>query len=529
MSSYFAPSFLFAFLPAAIIAYGIAPKKARGFVLLAFSYALVFIMSRFLIAFLLVTTACTYALGRGMGVLIAKRDAQLAEASKGKKQIRAACKSRMKALLVVGILVDFGILIVLKYLGFFSEVASSALGLFGIDVTFRVPHIGITIGISFYTLMAVSYLLDVYREKQKPDTYLGRVALFLSFFPQIIEGPFCRFGQTAEALWAGESLKRSNLYYGALRISVGLAKKMIIADRLDLFVKPVFENYANYDGGIIAFAAIVYTIQLYCDFSGCMDVAIGMGRIFNVNMPENFRQPFFSKTASEFWQRWHITLGTWFKDYIYYPVSLSKPVKSLTSKSRKKFGNRYGPLFTSAIALFCVWLGNGLWHGAGSQYVAFGMYYFVLILAGGFIEPSAIALASRLGIDRESAPYKAFRIARTVIVIFAGELIFRSTSFPDALAMFGQIGTCFTLDSFFNGTVLTIGTDGADFMIAGLAFAIVLACDVARERGHNPIDVMMGKGAFLCWTVFVVLVLATVIFGAYGFGYAPVDPLYAHF
>jgi D-alanyl-lipoteichoic acid acyltransferase DltB (MBOAT superfamily) len=136
---------------------------------------------------------------------------------------------------------------------------------------------------------------------------------------------------------------------------VGFAKKFIVADRLDLFVTPVFRDYANYDGGIIALGAILYTIQLYFDFSGCMDMALGMGRIFGVTLPENFRQPLLSKTASEFWQRWHITLGTWFKDYIYYPVSLSSPIRNLTKRARKTFGNRYGPLLTGSIALFCVW------------------------------------------------------------------------------------------------------------------------------------------------------------------------------
>jgi len=464
-----------------------------------------------------------------MGKLLAARDAQLAETKKGKREIKAACKRKMKLLLVVGILVDFGILVALKYLGFFGEVASSALGLFGIDATFRAPRIGITIGISFYTLMAVSYLLDVYRETEKADRNLGRVALFLSFFPQIMEGPICRYGQTAMALTAGNNLTRANLHYGLLRIAVGLAKKLVVADRLDLFVKPVFENYAQYDGGVIALGAVLYTLQLYCDFSGCMDVAIGSARLFGVEFPENFRQPFFSKTASEFWQRWHITLGTWFKDYIYYPISLSKPVKSLTSKARKRFGNRYGPLLTSSIALFCVWLGNGLWHGAGSQYVAFGMYYFVLIMAGGFMEPAVQAFAERHGINRESAPYQAFRIARTCIVIFAGELVFRSTSFADSLAMFGQIFSQFTLATIGSDALFAIGMDGDDFALVALCTALIIAADVARERGHGFIDFVIDKGPVALWTTIFALAMSVVVFGAYGFGYAPVDPLYAHF
>ncbi len=536
MVSYFTPVFLFAFLPASVIAYALAPRRARGLVLLLFSYAFVAIISHFLIAFLFATTLVTYGLARGMQGMLAQRDAQLKETKSGKKAIKAACKKRMKLLFVAGVLINFGILVALKYLVFFGEVTASILGLFGIQTAFNIPRIGITIGISFYTLMAVSYLLDVYRETVAADNNLGRVALFLAFFPQIMEGPICRYGQTAQALWAGESIKRDNLNYGMLRIAVGLVKKMVVADRLNVFVQPVFEGYANYDGGIIAFAAILYTVQLYCDFSGCMDVAIGMARIFNVNLPENFRQPFFSKTASEFWQRWHVTLGTWFKDYIYYPVSLSKPVKTLTTKARKRFGSRYGPLMTSSIALFCVWLGNGLWHGAGSQYVAFGMYYFVLIVAGGFIEPVAQSFANKHGINRESAPYKAFRIARTLIVIFSGELIFRSLSFVASLEMFYRIATNFTLESFANGYVFQIGVVdvsssfiAADLILVTVLFALVIAYDLANERGHNIYDLLVGANAFVRWAVWLALILTVVVFGAYGFGYAPVDPLYAHF
>ena len=536
MTSYFTPAFLFVFFPASVVMYTITPKRWRWVTLLFLSYTFVALISKFLIVFLFVTTLVTYALGRGMGTLIATRDAQLAETQSEKKKIKTSCKRRMKALLVVGIIVGFGILIALKYLAFFSEIATSALGTFGIEAHFKVWRIGVTIGISFYTLMAVSYLIDVYRETIPADKHLGRVALFLCFFPQIMEGPICRYGQTATALWTGEDVKTDNLRYGALRIIVGLVKKLVIADRLNLFVKPVFENYANYDGGIIALAAILYTVQLYCDFAGCMDVGIGVARIFNVNLPENFRQPFFSKTASEFWQRWHITLGTWFRDYIYYPVSLSKPIRALTSKARKRFGNRYGPILTGSIALFCVWLGNGLWHGAGSQYVAFGMYYFVLILLGGLIDPLAHELASRLGIDRECLPYKLFRIARTLIVIFVGELIFRSTSFSASLAMLSQIATGFTLESFANGTLFTVGLEldgfalgAADFALVAIGFTIIIACDIAKEHDHNIIELLANGNALLRWTVFIVLVMVIVIFGAYGYGYAPVDPLYAHF
>ncbi|HRM72977.1 MAG TPA: MBOAT family O-acyltransferase, partial [Ruminococcus bromii] len=184
------------------------------------------------------------------------------------------------------------------------------------------------------------------------------LALFMSFFPQIVEGPICRYGQTANQLWNVKQIEFENLKLGTVRILFGLMKKLVIADRLNPMIKQIFSHYDDYQGGIIALGAIAYTIQLYCDFSGTMDAVMGVAQIFGVTMPENFQRPFFSKSISEFWKRWHITLGTWFKDYIFYPVTMSKPMKNLTSSARKKLGNHFGPLLAGSIALFCVWFRN---------------------------------------------------------------------------------------------------------------------------------------------------------------------------
>lgn len=229
--------------------------------------------------------------------------------------------------------------------------------------------------------------MDVQRGVTKADTNLLRLTLFISFFPQIVEGPICRYDQTAQQLWDAKPITYENLTLGLQRIAYGMMKKIIIADRLNPLVRNVFNNYTDFDGGVIALAAVCYTVQLYMDFSGSMDAVTGTAQILGVTMPENFRQPFFSKTISEFWKRWHITLRTWFKDYVFYPVVTLKPLEKLTSAARKRLGNHYGPLLASAVALFCVWFCNGLWHGAAWSYLFFGMYHFVLILGGNIIAP----------------------------------------------------------------------------------------------------------------------------------------------
>lgn len=517
------------FLPLTVVVYAAVPKKARWVVLLLASYAFFFALSRALVLALLVSTLSIYICGRGMGALIARRDEALSQAKSGKKEIRKTFARKMKWVMVAGLLVNFGLLAAYKYLHFFASIIDGGLALMGIHLNIQLPVWAAPIGISFYTLMAGSYLVDVFRGTISAEKNLGKVALFLGFFPQIMEGPIARFGQTADQLMAGNPVTRANLYAGTLRMLYGLCKKIIVADRLNAFVKLVFDNYGCYDGGMIALGAVLYTLQLYCDFSGTMDLALGMGRIFGVTLPENFRQPFFSRTASGFWQRWHITLGSWLRDYVYYPVSLSKPAKTLTKHARKKLGNRYGPLLASSLALICVWLGNGLWHGAGSQYLFFGIYYFVLIVAGSLIEPTAARLAERLHVSRESVGWRAFQIARTLVIIVVGELFFRANGLAAGFEMFGTMVTGFTFESFANGTVLSMGMDGKDFAVVAIAVVALLVVGILRERG---VDIIGRVGAWKLparWAVWYGLFLVLLIFGAYGAAYTPVDPMYAQF
>ena len=529
MTSYFTTSFVAVFLPVTFLAYLLVPRRARGPLLLFSSYAFLFILSKSAIAYLLASTVITYLTGMAMRSQLAARNERLKEKGNKRLLVKRSCAARMKVLLVLGLLANLAMLVALRYLRFFGDIVASLLGLVGVHWAFDPPFLGAAIGISFYTLMALSYLIDVYREKMPADTNPLRVALYLSFFPQIMEGPISRYDQTARTLWEGRDVEWDEVYAGVTRITWGFAKKIIVADRLDILVGKVFDNYQAYDGGIIACAAVMYTLQLYCDFSGCMDVALGMGRLFGVALPENFRQPFFSQTASEFWQRWHITLGLWLKDYIYYPIALSKPFKRLTSKARKLFGRRYGPLLTSGCALFVVWLVNGLWHGAGSQYLFFGMYYFVIILVGGFVEPVARDLAAQLGINRESVSYRCMRVVRTLVIIFIGEMFFRANGMTAGLEMFTRLMTAFSLQGFKGATLLSLGLDLADYSIVSASLLMVTACDVLKECGHSPLAWLVARREPLRWGIWLLLFLSVVVFGAYGIGYVPVDPMYAQF
>ena len=260
-----------------------------------------------------------------------------------------------------------------------------------------------------------------------------------------------------------------------------------------------------------------------------MYTVIGSAQIFGVKLPENFRQPFFSKSISDFWTRWHITLGAWFRDYIFYPLSLSEPLKKLTTKGRKKLGKHYGPLLASSIALFCVWISNGLWHGAAWSFIFFGMYHFGLILLGNIMEPVVKFVTEKLHINRECWPYRIFQIVRTTCLVFIGELFFRAKGLKAGLIMLKTIFTNFTFASFADGTFLKLGIDAHDFIIVAVFVVIVFITSIMKEKNINIREKIASKNIVIRWTLYYALILSIIIFGAYGVGYTPVDPMYASF
>lgn len=344
-----------------------------------------------------------------------------------------------------------------------------------------------------------------------------------------MEGPICRYSDTADSLWQAEKIRYDNFIAGCQRILFSVMKKLVLADRLNLLIKNVFMDYDQYDGFVIALSAVCYTLQLYMDFSGAMDVVLGSAQIFGVKLPENFQRPFFSTTISEFWKRWHITLGTWFKDYIFFPLSMSKPLKNLTRSARKKLGNHFGPLAAGSIALFCVWLCNGIWHGSGWNYIFFGMYHFVFILLGSMIEPAAIGITQKLHIDRRCLPYRIFQMVRTGILVCIGELFFRAHGLRAGLAMFYKMVTNFTFASIQDQSLFTFGMDQKDYMVIGAAVVLIFIIGLLQENGIHIRETIAKRNIVVRFALYYALIMFIIIFGAYGIGYIPLDPIYADF
>lgn len=529
LTAFFSIHYLALFLPFALIAFSVTPKKWKKYTLLLLSLAFYWLISGTLIVYLLGSALAIWGFGLWMDSIQKKRDIAVKAAEKPerkaiKKRYNAACRRVM----TLAVVLHIGTILVLKYSGFFVMNVNAIL-----KTGFSIPEFLKPLGISFFVLSSVSYLVDVYHQKVEADRNPIRLLLFLSFFPQIVEGPIVRYGDTAKQLWEIGPITYANFTGGIQRIGYGLMKKMVIADRLDPFVAELFTHTDSYPGFLSLFGAVLYTVQLYMDFSGSMDAVCGTAQIFGITMPENFKRPFFSKNISEFWTRWHITLGTWFRDYIFYPVTMSGPLKKLTGAARKKLGNHFGPLLAGAIALFCVWFCNGLWHGAAWHYVFFGLYHFVLILLGNCFAPYLKKVNDRLGFGPENKPFRAFQMLRTTVLVIFGELIFRADTMGAAFSMLKNIFTNFDLTAVWYGDLKNVlsaaDCDVLDLLIVGITTGIVLVISILQERGIAIRKTLNEKPTALRWAVWYALILFIVIFGAYGVGYTPIDPMYANF
>jgi D-alanyl-lipoteichoic acid acyltransferase DltB (MBOAT superfamily) len=254
--------------------------------------------------------------------------------------------------------VNLGILVIFKYLGFFTEIISQITGLFFLNSQFLVLNLILPIGISFYTFQSIGYSLDVYYGVRKSEKHFGYFALFVSFFPQILAGPIGRSTELLPQFHSPTIFCWKNVGYGLQRFIWGLFKKVVIADRLGVYVNDIYGNIPDYQGSVLWLGTILYAFQLYADFSGYTDMAIGIARFFGYKLSENFNFPFISKSVTEFWRRWHISLSAWLRDYLFVPLQFSK-------KKWKKWATIY--------ALFLTFVICGLWHGAKFTFVIFGV------------------------------------------------------------------------------------------------------------------------------------------------------------
>lgn len=376
------------------------------------------------------------------------------------------------------------------------------------------------LGISYYTMSLIGYLMDVYWRKERAEKNYCKLLLFAIYFPKVFQGPISRHKELAKQLNEGHRFDYHNYCFGWQRILWGYFKKLVIADRLSILVNLVFGHYESYHGAQFLLAAVFGALQLYCDFSGCMDIALGVSQIFGITLKENFNRPFFSRSAAEFWRRWHITLGSWFKDYVYMPLVISPRLLKISGILRKNVGKRAGKAFITAAPLAIVWLLTGLWHGSGWNYIIWGIYWGTLIIVSNIFEPEMKKFAKLLHINTESRAYLLFQQIRTFALYVISRMIVLPNSLSAMRAVFKSIVTDFAPWTLVDGSVYDLGLDRPNFTLALIALLLLLFVSKKQESGVVVREKIAVLPLAVRWIFWIVAGFVVLIFGVYGVGYS---------
>ncbi len=527
--SYISFSFLL-FLAVLMTLYLLMPSvRLRQIILLAGN--LVFYIcagGRSLLAILIATTFIVYAASRLMGRVYEGFESETAAKElkpKEKSQLLASYRKRAKAVLIPSLVIVLGILVygkAGKLIGFPETSDFSSLAGAG----FRA--VMVPLGISYYTFSAVGYLLDIYWRKTKAEKNPLLLLLSMTYFPVIIQGPISRYDRLMKQFGELPGFSYERVTFGLQRAVFGFFKKLVLADRISAFPAAVFGNIQEHSGLLVVLAVCANAVHLYMDFSGCMDIVIGISEALGVTLDENFSQPFFSKSAAEFWRRWHITLGSWFKDYVYMPIATSKFMMNRTSAIRKSGKKRLASFTAAAVPLIVVWILTGLWHGTGADYLLWGVYWGVLIILETAFAPEWKKLAAYLHTEPDRPLPGFLRMVRTFVYFCFGRMITALGCAGSALIILRRIFSGSGAREFIDGSVFTYGVDAKDFAVIAAGLFICFLVSIWQTKMH--IRERIAKMALpVRWAVYLAGIMAVVIFGVYGPGYSASSFVYGAF
>ena len=390
------------FFPVVTVLYFILPHKYRWVLLLAASYYFYMAWKPAYVLLIFLSTIIDYFASIWMS-----------------KQTE---KSKRKAFLMLSLFTNLGLLFVFKYFNFFSVTLGSLFS--AMHVAYEAPQFNLLLpmGISFYTFQTLSYTIDVYRGKREPETHFGIFALYVSFFPQLVAGPIERSSHLLPQFYKKQTFDFDRMVYGLKRMAWGFFKKVVIADRMAVLVSTVYGNPGSYNGVAFLTATIMFAFQVYGDFSGYSDIAIGAAKVMGFDLMENFKRPFFSKSITEMWRRWHISLSSWFRDYVYFPLG----------------GSRRGTIRTY-INIFITFAISGLWHGANWGFILWGIIQAVFLVFERMTKNIRQKSAEWLGLNKAPLLHKFLQVGYTFIVFLFGLVFFRAESFDKAIYMFQGI------------------------------------------------------------------------------------------
>lgn len=505
-------------------------------ILLVFGYIFYLFCGVQYLFFLLFTTLTSYAVAIWMSHHAAQEDARLlqmrdAMTKEERKAEKAKGKRTRRRILAVGLVLDFGMLAVLKYTAFLFTNINAALHLFGAEAALPVPSLLLPMGISFYTFQTMGYLIDVYRRKTDAEQNISKFMLFVSFFPQLVQGPISRHSDLAPQLYAPHPFSGEGFYKGFQRVLWGYCKKLIVADRVMIAIKTILESPDSYRGSYVFLLILLYSVQIYADFTGGIDITIGVAEMLGIRVAENFRRPFASRSTEEYWKRWHITMGTWFQDYIFYPLAVSESMLRLTKKCREKLGKGIGRRVSVYLCTIVTWFLTGLWHGAAWNFIVWGLLNCTVLLVSQELKPLYERFHKRFPRLTSSVPYGMFMAVRTFLLMGFIRVLDCYRNVPTTFSAVLSIFTDWNLPSLLTGGILALGLSGVDFLVIGVGIAVMYLVSRLGDdaTGTGTLRDKLWHRPALSAVLVGGMLLAILLFGIYGPGYDASQFIYDQF
>lgn len=485
------------FFPIVVVIYFLLPKKVSYLWLLAASYYFYMGWNAKYALLLLMSTTITYL----SGVLLQWLKDNRSDHTGAKKWVVAG-----------SFVSNLAILFFFKYFNFTIESINALLNHTSLPTVNTSFDVLLPVGISFYTFQALGYTVDVYRGEIKAERNFFRYALFVSFFPQLVAGPIERSKNLLNQLRNPKKFNYNRMCDGLMLMIWGYFLKLVIADRISIFVDNVYANVGIYDGKYLLLASVLFAFQIYCDFAGYSTIAIGAAEVMGFQLMENFNSPYLSQSVAEFWRRWHISLSSWFKDYLYIPLG----------------GNRKGKV-RKYVNIMIVFLISGLWHGANWSYVVWGGLNGLYQVIGAVFTPLRNKIKEKLHLEKIRLPLTIIYILVTFMLVDFTWIFFRADTIQHA---FDVIGSIFHMNDpalLANGTLYDFGLSKPNFVVLGVALIILLMADICKYHGIKVRRVVLDANIVVRWTIIIAGILSILIFGIWGSGYSATNFIYFQF
>ena len=479
------------FLSLVCLVYYIIPHRVRKIFLLYCSYVFYMWWNASYALLMLASTVITFCCGIGMDYV--------------EKQSRPGLR---KNILCLGILLNLGILFFFKYFNFCFGTMDKVLTFLGAKATGITIDLLLPIGISFYTFQVIGYMIDVYRGDVKAERNFVDYAIFISFFPQLLAGPIGRSKNLLEQIKEKHKFSINNFQMGVWYIAWGYFLKLVIADRIAIFVDLVYTNLDVYVGLYIVFATILFAVQIYCDFNGYTMIARGAARILGFELIDNFSAPYLSQTVAEFWRKWHISLTSWFRDYLYIPLG----------------GNRRGKYRKYINTLF-VFLSSGLWHGASWGYVIWGGLNGIYML----IEDLLFTHRKQEKTKNRVFSHKIVNLVKTFLLVDFSWIFFRAAGIKESYIAIKNMFTYFNPEIFFDGSIISVWMSSTEMLFLAIAVIVLVWVDYMKYKGIDVLQKIMGQEFWFRVLVFNILVVVVFMLGIYGQDYDSSKFIYFQF